>query len=337
MSLSVRVGRRLALTLLSVYLVFTLAFAFVALTPDPNVNVVRFGAAMTCQGPSEERVECIEEEIAAYRQANDLDEPVADRYARWLVAMVTLDWGVSTSSGAPVVASIARRLPYTLAYVLPSMLLSAAGGVAVGASLALRSDDRLDRVGTAFAYLGYAVPNFWLAALLLWFAGEPHVVAGRVVSWDPHVSLGDPLIDAGTMAKLALPTAVLSTTLFASQLRYARAETVERLGSQLVTRLRAYGVGDGGVARHVLRLSAPLLLSLFVVDLFGVLVVNVFVLEYVFELPGFGALAYAAIVGRDVPMLLGTTMVIAVVGILGSTLSDLATLALDPRTREGAE
>lgn len=336
MSLSVRVGRRLALTLLSVFLVFTLAFAFVALTPDPNVNTVRFGAAMTCQGPSEERVECIEEAIAAYRQANDLDEPVADRYARWLVAMVTLDWGVSTSSGAPVVGSIADRLPYTLAYVLPSMLLSAAGGVAVGVWLALRSGDRLDRLGTAFAYLGFAVPNFWLAALLLWFADKPRIVSGQVVSWDPYVSLGDPLLDAGTLAKLALPTAVLSTTLFASQLRYARAQTLERVGSDLVTLVRAKGFGDRGVARHLLRLSAPLLVSLFVVDLFGVLVVNVFVLEYVFELPGFGRLAYEAIVGRDVPMLLGTTMVIAIVGVLGNTLKDLAMLALDPRTRESS-
>ena len=334
MSLSVRVGRRLGLTLLSVLLVFTLAFGFVALTPDPNVNEVRFGAAITCSGSPEERTECIEEKIAAYRRANNLDEPVLDRYARWLVAMVTLDWGVSTSSGAPVVESILFRLPYTLAYVLPSMLLSAAGGVAVGVSLALRSGDRLDRLGTAFAYLGYAVPNFWLAALLLWFVGKPHVVAGHVVNLDPHVSVGDPVLAAGTLAKLALPTAVLSTTLFASQLRYTRAETLERLGSELVTQLRAYGVGDGGVVRHLLRLSAPLLVSLFVVDLFGVLVVNVFVIEYVFELPGFGALAYTAIVGRDLPMLLGTTMVIAIVGILGHTLMDLATLALDPRTRE---
>lgn len=337
MSLSARVGRRLALTFFALLLVFTLAFGFVALTPDPNVNKVRMGAAMSCQGPPDVRTECIEEEIAAYRQANDLDEPVHERYARWLVAMVSLDWGVSTSSGAPVVGSIAARLPYTLGYVLPSMLLSAAGGVAVGAWLALRSSRSIDRLGTAFAYLGYAVPNFWLAALLLWFAYDPHTVAGRTFTWDPYVSFGDPVLDAGTLARLALPTAVLSTTLFASQLRYTRAETLEHLGSELVLRLRAFGVGDGGVARHLLRLSAPLLASLFVVDLFGVLVVNVFVLEYVFELPGFGHLAYGAIVGRDVPLLLGTTMVIAVVGVLGHTLMDLATLLLDPRTRESGE
>ena len=335
MSLSVRVGRRLALTMLSVFLVFTLAFAFVALTPDPNVNRVRFGAAQTCQGSSEERVECIEEQITAYRQANDLDVPVVDRYARWLGAMVTFDWGVSTSNGAPVVETIVLRLPYTLAYVVPSMLLSAAGGVAVGVWLALRSGGRLDRLGTAFTYLGYAVPNFWLAALLLWFADAPHLVLGHLVDVAPYVSFGDPLFEVGTLAKLALPTAVLSTTLFASQLRYTRAETLEHLGTDLVTQLRAYGIGDRGVARHLLRLSAPLLLSLFVVDLFSVLVVAVFVLEYVFDLPGFGSLAYGAIVGRDVPMLLGTTMVIAIVGVLGHTLSDLATLALDPRTREG--
>lgn len=337
MSLRVRVGRRLALTLLSIYLVFTLAFGFVALTPDPNVNTVRFAAAGECKGSSEQRQACIEEKVEAYRQANDLDEPVVDRYARWLTAMVTLDWGVSTTTGAPVVGTIAARLPYTLAYVLPAMALSAAGGVAVGATVALRPGEWLDRLGTAATYAGYAVPNFWLAALLLWFADRPRILAGVIVSWDPYVSPSDPLLAPGTLAKLALPTLVLSTTLFASQLRYARAEVLERAGTELATLVRAKGFGERGVARHLLRLSAPLLASLFVVDLFGVLVVNVFVLEYVFDLPGFGDLAYQAIKSRDVPMLLGTTMVIAVGGVLGTTCKDLATLALDPRTREGGE
>jgi peptide/nickel transport system permease protein len=330
------VARRVALALLSVYLVFTLSFAFVALTPDPNVGSVRFTAAMACGGTPEEREACIERRIEAYRQANNLDDPVLVRYARWLEAMATLDWGVATETGAPVISSIAFTLPYTLLYVVPAMLLSAAGGLAAGAALALRPEGWRERAGTAATYLGYAVPNFWIAAFALAVVSNTYALPGSFIfSWDPELRPGAPLFDPGTLVKMVLPTLVLSTTLFASQLRHARSETLERLGTELVKVVRAKGYGDRGVARHVLRLTAPLLLSLLVVDLFGVIVVNVFVIEYVFELPGFGSLTLRAIKGRDMPLLLGATMVIAMVGIAGNLLKDLATLALDPRIRDG--
>jgi peptide/nickel transport system permease protein len=325
-------ARRVALAVLSIYLVFTLSFAFVALTPDPNIGSVRFSAGASCQGTPEEREACIESKIQAYREANNLDDPVMVRYVRWMEAMVTLDWGASTETGAPVLASIAFTLPYTLLYVVPAMLLSSAGGLAAGAALALRPEGWRERTGTAATYLAYAVPNFWIAAFGLAVVSKTYALPGSfIISWNPELQPGAPLFAPGTLAKIALPTLVLSTTLFATQLRYARAETLERLGTELVKVVRAKGYGDRGVARHVLRLTAPLLVSLFVVDLFGVVVVNVFVLEYVFDLPGFGNLTLRAIKGRDMPLLLGATMVIAFVGIAGNLLKDLATLALDPR------
>jgi peptide/nickel transport system permease protein len=329
-------ARRVALALLAVYLVFTLSFAFVALTPDPNVGTVQFMAAGACKGPSEVRQECIQSKIEAYREANNLDVPVHVRYVRWMEAMVTLDWGVSTTTGAPVVPAIVRSVKYTLLYVIPAMALSAAGGLAAGSLLALRPEGWREEAAKAATYLGYGVPNFWIAAFALAVVGKTYVLPGSfILSWDPSVQPGAPLFSPGTLVRMVLPTLVLSTTLFASQLRYARAETLERLGTELVKVVRAKGYGDRGVARHVLRLTAPLLVSLFVVDLFGVVVVNVFVLEYVFDIPGFGDLAYRAITGRDMPLLLGATMVIAFVGIAGNLLKDLATLALDPRIGTG--
>jgi len=330
------VARRVLLALLSLWLVFTLSFAFVALTPDPNVGQVRFGAAMACDGTPEEREECIENRLATYREANNLNDPFIERYGRWLGAMATLQWGVS-GDGRTVVAAIAASLPMTLLYVVPSMLLSAAAGLATGAYLALDADRTLDRVGTAVSYLGYGVPNFWIAAVLIAVIGQTYDLPGSyILYWDPTMrgARGGPF-SPGVLVRMVLPVAVLSTTLFASQLRYGRSEILEHAGGELVKMVRSKGVGDRGVARHVYRMVAPLLVSLFVVDLFGVIVVNMFVIEYVFGIGGLGSLTLGAIKGRDVPLLMGTTMVIAIVGIAGNLCKDLATIALDPRVRDG--
>jgi len=329
-------ARRVVLAVLSVYLVFTLSFAFVALTPDPNTGSVRFAAASSCSGTSEERAECIERKMAAYRQANNLDEPVVERYVDWLVAMSTLEWGASAEARSEVLTAIRASVPYTLLYVVPSMLLSAAGGLAAGAYLALNPGGTVDRVGTAATYLGFGLPNFWIAAFLLAVVGKAYVLPGSyILSWDPRVQPGMGPMDPGTWARMVMPVAVLSTTLFANQLRHGRAEVLEHAGSELVKMVRSKGFGDRGVTRHVFRMTAPLLLSLFVVDLFGVILVNIFVIEYVFDMPGFGSLSLRAIKNRDVPLLLGTTMVVAIVGIAGNLLKDLATLALDPRVGDG--
>jgi peptide/nickel transport system permease protein len=330
------VARRVVLAVLSLYLVFTLAFGFVALTPDPNMGSVRFGAAMSCDGPPEEREECIENRMAAYREANNLNDSFLERYGQWLAAMTTLQWGVS-GNGRTVVAAISASLPKTLLYVVPSMLLSAVAGLGTGAYLALDEDRTLDRVGTTVSYLGYGVPNFWIAAVLIAVIGQTYDLPGSyIIYWNPTMrGATGGTFSPGTLARMVLPVAVLSTTLFASQLRYGRSEILEHAGSELVKMVRAKGVDDRGVARHIYRMTAPLLVSLFVVDLFSVIVVNMFVIEYVFELPGLGDLTLTAIKGRDMPLLLGTTMVIAILGIAGNLVKDLTTLALDPRVRDG--
>jgi len=328
----VRVGRRLAVRLLlavfSWYVVLSVVFGFVVLTDDPTVGQVRFGAARACEGPSEQREACIEERVAAYEEMKNLNDPIHERYARWLVDGSTFDWGRSHSLKAPVTVLIADRLPYTLLYVVPAMALSSVAGVAAGALLGLREGSWLDRVGTVVSYGGLGVPNFWLATVLLWYFTQDNLVLNGAV--DPEKGA---LAPANLEAAL-LPTLVLASTLFAGQLRYARAETLEHAGSEFVSLVRAKGFGDLGVGKRILRVAAAPLASLLFVDLLGVLVINVYVIEYVFELPGFGALSYTAIVQQDLPLVLGTALTVALVGIVGSLLQDVAYSVLDPRVRD---
>lgn len=331
-----RAARRIALGVLSLYVVMTVAFVFIAATPDPNVSVIQYQAALELRhAPSEERLEFIRQQVQAYRQAKNLDEPLWTRYIRWVVAVSTFDWGLSKSTNLPVTMLIRQRLPFTLAYVVPSMLLSAAGGIAVGAYLALRDRAWLDTTGRVVAYVGFGIPSFWLAVVLLHYATEPYSLPGTYrLNLDAGVNAAAVPWAAGTRLELAVATLVLTTTLFASQLRHARAESLELVGSGFLRMARAKGLSWGSVARHALRVAAVPLLSLFFVDLFGVLVVSVVVIEYVLNLPGFGLLTFSAIKARDMPLVLGTTMVVAFMGIVGTTLTDVLSVWLDPRVEE---
>lgn len=327
-----RLARRTVLAVFSMYVVMTMVFGFVALTADPNIGAVRFNAAMRYQtAPPEERIDLIREQVQAYRNARNLDVPVEKRYARWLVDITTLDWGVSNSHGRPVVTVIAERLPYTAAYVIPAMVLSAVIGIGAGAVTALRQGSLLDRVGTTAAYIGLGIPNFWLASVLL--LELTHRRDWLTATIEPSLSAFAPT----NLEAVVLPMIVLTSSLLAGQLRYARAESLEYVGEEFVRLVKAKGLPGRGIARHILRVAAAPLLSLFFVELLAVLIVNIYVLEFVFDLPGFGLLSYEAIQRRDLPLLLGTTMIVAFIGIAANLLQDGLYTVLDPRvgSREG--
>lgn len=322
-----QVLRRVAFSLFAVYLVVTLTFGFVALTPDPNVPQIRFAVAQSTHNFSnlDARVNAA---VSAYRDRTNQDEPVLQRYENWLVNVATLDWGTSYRSGQPVTAVIAERLPYTLAYVVPAMVLAGLVGVAFGLYSATHRYGLPDWLGSAAAYVGLGVPNFWLASVLI-------LLVSFDFAWVPTSFAPEKGVFASeNLLRFVLPAAILTTGLVAGQLRYVRAETSEYVRAEFVTLLRAKGATGWRVARHVLRNAAVPLLSLFFVETLAVLVFDVFVIEYVFKIPGFGLLTYQAIKSRDLPLIIGTTMVIAFVGIAGNLVQDVAYVLLDPRVED---
>ncbi len=118
--------RHAVFAVLGVYVVFTLAFAAVALTPDPNQAVIAYRLARRGQA------DLIDNRLAAYRAARNLDVPVTVRYVRWLVDVTLLDWGRSFTTGRPVLATMRDSLRYTLAYLVPGFVLGTAGGARFG-------------------------------------------------------------------------------------------------------------------------------------------------------------------------------------------------------------
>jgi peptide/nickel transport system permease protein len=334
-----KVARRAAFAVVSMYIIMTVAFAFIALTRDPNVGAVIYNA-QTTGGDVEKAVE-------AYRAARNLDEPVLTRYVNWLVNITTFDWGLSYSTGRPVLAVLGDRLPFTLLYLVPSMLLSLVIGVTAGLYSALNQHSLADKLTTATAYFSLGTPNFWLAPMLFIVAiTQLDIIPYLAMQPDFDVwgtPLSAPVIGAVPQLKgkvvqyYSLPIITLTTVLLAGQLRYARAESLEYVDADFVKIAKAKGAGPLRIAMHILRNAAIPLVALFFTDMLSVLVLNIFVIEFAFNIPGFAMVSMQAIEARDLPLILGMTMVIAIIGVLGNFLQDMAYTVLDPRVGSDAE
>jgi peptide/nickel transport system permease protein len=324
MALWRHVTRRVLFAVFAIYLVISVTFGFVALTANPNVALVAYGAGHSeeAQKANEsERAEIVREAIQEYKEEHDLDAPVTERYVRWLVDVTTLDWGRSYSQNAPVTTVLATAIPNTLAYLVPALLLSLVGGLGLGVYSALHPGSVLERLSTGGFYLAYGVPNYWLALFIPMVAFS----SGR-----------EAVFELPFFFHVVLPAAILGTSLLAGQLRYARAESREYVNTEFLKLVRAKGASNRLLGRHVLRNAALPLFSLFFADLLGVLVVEVFVLESpkVFGIHGIGSVGLTAIRERDMPLVLGVAMVFAFAGIVGNLIQDLAYLVLDPRVGE---
>jgi len=325
-SLRRRVLRRTAFAVFTVYLVCSVSFLLVAVPGDPNTASVRQAAAAAATGNESERAAYIESQVEAYRAANNLDEPLHRRYLHWVADISVLNWGEARSVPGGVTDAIARAAPYTLAYLVPGFLVGAALGIASGVGSALAGGRPVGRITSTATYLLSGVPNFYLAAVLL-------VLVGSAFGWDATGWEQGPW-PAKYWLRMALPAAVTATGTLAAAHRHARANALARRTEDYIEHVTATGAGPVATARHLLRPAAVPLLTLLYGDLLAALVVTVFVVEYAFGIPGFGALSYGAIRARDVPLVLGTTFVIVLVGVAGSWAQDVLHAVLDPRVRE---
>jgi len=314
MSLRWQLLRRTGFTIFAIYLVITITFGFVTLAGDPNQGFIVWQTVST-QGE-----EAALEALAEYRSARNLNAPLLDRYVGWIVDITTLQWGNSFSQNAPVIAVIKTAIPRTLAYVLPAIVFALTGGIGIGLYSATHERTMLSRLGNGIAYIGLAVPNFWLAGIALFLFTGPFGQYGQatVSNWQ-------------LLKTVVFPSLILGTSLLAGQARYARAESIEYVNAEFVKLLRAKGASGWDIARHLLRNTAVPLLSLFFADLILILVFNIYVIEFIFDIQGIGLMSYEAIQDRDLPLVLGTTMVLVFFGIFGNLFQDIAYRVLDPR------
>ena len=268
-----------------------------------------------------------------------LDRPLYVQYWDWLVRLLHLDFGNSMSAdGRPVLTRILERLPLTVGMNLVSLLLTLAIAIPVGIISACRRNSLLDRTVTVLVFLGFAMPSFWLALLLMLFFGID-------LQWLPisgltsmnYAQMGPWERFCDLARHLALPITVYTVGGLAGMSRYMRACLLEVLRQDYILTARAKGLSETAVVlRHALRnalLPVITLLGLSVPGLIGGSVI----IESIFALPGLGQLFYAAVMARDYTMIMGNLVLGAVLTLAGNLLADVCYGLADPRIRSAGE
>ena len=264
-----------------------------------------------------------------------LDKPLYEQYISWFGKIIRLDFGVSLSSDArPVIDKITERLPLTLGMNIASLMLTLLIAVPIGIFSAWRQGGLFDRIMTVLVFLGFAMPSFWLALLLMREFGLSR-------QWLPISGLMSldfaGLSFAGKVADLAkhllMPIVVGIVGSIAGLSRFMRSSMLEVLRQDYILTARAKGLPNRLILfRHALRnalLSVITILGLSVPGLIGGSVI----IETIFALPGLGQLFYAAVLARDYPLIMGNLVLGAVLTLLGNLLADLGYGLADPRIR----
>jgi peptide/nickel transport system permease protein len=262
------------------------------------------------------------------------DEPVYIQYGLWLKRLVTLDWGESYKDNQPVVHKILTRLPRTLLLSGLSLLLTFLLAVPIGLYSALKQNTWVDRLFTVFVFIGFSIPAYWVALLLM-------IYFGIYLGWLPITGFRSILSDEMTtwqqiidvLRHLALPLIVTALTGLAALSRYMRNGTLEVIRQDYIRTARAKGLTERRVILvHALRNTMLPMVTLIGLALPELISASV-IFETVFSYPGLGRLAYEASMSRDTFLIMPTVAMTAFLTLLGNLIADILYSIVDPRVR----
>lgn len=264
-----------------------------------------------------------------------IDRPLHVQYIDWLSRLVRLDFGNSMSSdGRPVLDKIMERLPLTVGMNVASLFLTLLIAIPIGVISAWKQGKLFDRVMTVLVFLGFAMPGFWLALLLMLYFGLEHQwlpISGLTSLDFASLSLWGKAADIAQ--HLVLPIIVITVGSVAGMSRFMRSSMLEVLRQDYILTARAKGTPMSVVVfQDALRnalLPVITLLGLSVPGLIGGSVI----IETIFALPGLGQLFYSAVMARDYPLIMGNLVLGAVLTLVGNLLADVGYGLADPRIR----
>jgi peptide/nickel transport system permease protein len=313
--------RRFAAGVLLVWMVATATFVLVSMAPGDAASRLtdpRISAAVR------ER----------WRRDFGLDRPLAARYASWLATAVTGDLGTSWYYRRKVTSVLAEVLPRTILLTSLGLALELGGGVALALVQLRRTHGAADRFLTFASLTAYAMPTFGVAlALIALFAYRlPWFPPSHMYSLAGETAHGWPRI-ADLVRHLVLPVAAIGVTGAGGVARYLRGSLLDERMEHYVLAARARGCTvRRAVFTHALPNALLPLITMTGMSL-PFLVSGSLIVEVVFSWPGMGQAMYTAALGRDLPLLLGGTIVATAAVVVGNLLADLAYAAVDPRVR----
>jgi len=309
--------RRLAIALPSLLGISVVLFTVLALAPgDPFSEM-----ALNPNIPPEVQ--------ANLRLKFGLDDPVWQRYFRWLLAMLQGDWGFSFISRVDVDKLILGRVPVTLAVIGASQVVALAIALPVGIYSAARPYSWFDRIASTLAFVGFSLPTFFTGLLLI-------LLFSIKLDWLPFVFRSDIAATGWQwwwehLKQAIMPVMVLGLFQGASWTRYVRSAVLDVVRLDYVTTARSKGLRERAVImKHVVRnalIPVVTLVALTMPQVFGGAIVT----EQIFRVPGIGSLLISAILANDTPVIMAVTFVFACLVILFNLIADVLYGWLDPR------
>jgi peptide/nickel transport system permease protein len=271
------------------------------------------------------------------REFYGLDKPLHVQYVTWLGKLARLDFGRSFApDNRPVIDKIAERIPITISLSIIALVIEFGLAIPIGVFAAIRQNTLVDKGITVFVFIGFAVPTFWLALVLMYLFG---VKLGWLPISGLH-SLGSEgygtLRWLADMAKhLVMPIAVASFGSLAGVSRYMRSTMLEVIRQDYITTARAKGLAERTVIfHHALRNALLPVITLLGFSIPG-LIGGAVIFETIYSIPGMGQLFYAGAMARDYPLVMGILVIGAFLTLIGNLLADIGYAFADPRIRHG--
>jgi len=307
-------ARRVAATIPVLFVVAVLVFLMLRLTPGDPAAILAGDAATGDQ-------------IAKIRASLGLDRPLVVQFGIWFANLLAGDLGESFFYKMKVATLIGQRLEPTLALATLTIVVAIAVAVPLGVAAAWRFGGWLDRALMGFSVLGFSVPVFVLAYILIY-------VVSLKLGWLPvqgYQRLGDGI--GPFLRHLVLPAITLSVVYIALIARVTRASVLEALGEDYIRTARAKGLPEIRVlVRHALANAAVPIATVIGIGV-ALLIGGVVVTESVYAIPGLGRLTVDAVLARDFPTVQGVILFFSFAYVLVNLLVDLSYVLFDPRIR----
>jgi peptide/nickel transport system permease protein len=292
-----------------------------------GVSLVVFGLVHVAPGDPLSAVmgEVDQRMLAEMRASFGYDRPLPVQYLMWLGNTLTGDMGYSLRSGAPVFPMLMTAAKNTIAIGVAAALLGFIFGVTAGMIAGYHNGTWVDKVVSSTAIAGVSMPHYWLAIILV-------IIFSVQLGWLPSVGAGaaETIWSWEAWRHMILPVLALAAIPGAVVARTARASVMEILSMEFVEALRARGLSERRILWHVARNALPTVLAVMGLQFANLLGGSILV-ETVFTWPGTGYLLNLAIFDRDMPVLQGTIMLLALFFVLTNLVVDILQTWADPR------
>ncbi len=265
----------------------------------------------------------------------DLDKPLYQQYLSWVGKIAVLDLGKSFSPDRrPVAKKIIERLPITVLINVLSMVLIFIIAIPIGVLSAVYRDSLFDKVTSVFVFVGFAIPTFWLALLLM-------ILFGIDLGWLPISGIRSlnydyfppGMVFLDVVKHLILPVTLSAFGGLAGLSRYMRSNMLEVIRQDYIMTARAKGLSERKVIyKHALRNALLPIITILGLSVPGLIGGSV-IFESIFAIPGMGQLFYMSVMARDYPVVMGILLIGAVLTLLGNLIADVSYALADPRIR----